>query len=201
LMFDFAATSPTITISANARGQSSIPSLLLTNTGATTVIIINKGQVGISLFAGESAAIQDLSVGYRESQTGDADVELGDGVTCTNFHQTGGVCYLEANLTSLVQDAGELTVSGTATVTASEIGGTVFDDASGTWGTILIRSTGVYDHRQSVTPKTISGAITVNDKGQFHDPYQLTTRTTGILADPAKAVIDIGPSIMTGSAL
>ena len=202
LMFDAAASTPTVTIDARGSGadrNSGIPAVLIKNTGSASVFYFNRGSLGLAIFAGETGAGK-VEQGYVSSQAGDTTLVTGSGFTfVTEFHQTGGTATVESNIPTVIQDAGQLTVNGTATVGHSEISGTVFSDSSGAWSDMTIRRGGKFDKRQSMVAQTINDPVYVDDGGEFHDPYQLTTRPGGLVADPTEAVLDIGTYVLIGS--
>jgi hypothetical protein len=193
IMLDAAGSSPTITVDYTGTSKDSgIPALLIHNTGATTVLNVNKGTVGVAIYEEESATIDSLNIGYQTSQASDSNVTCGPGVTLDEIHQTGGKLFAESNVASLVQDGGEATISGTATLGFAEIGGTVYDESSGTWEDISIGPAGVYDHRRSMIAKTINGFVTIEDGGKFFDPFAMVTAANGFICDPEEVTFDLG---------
>ena len=169
----------------------STPAVLIIGTAAGTTMDVVKGTVGVALLAGETAVIAALRIGYMTSQNGDSTVTCGSGVTLTTIHQTGGKLSIESNVTTFTQDGGEATIGGTATVTALTIGGSVYDTSSGTITTASIRPAGVYDHRRSLTPKTITNVIPIGEGGEYHDPYSVVTASGGWTLN-GDVVLDIG---------
>ncbi len=200
IKLDNATVTATVTIynSGNVY-ETGIPAILLKGTGSNSTIDIVKGTLGVGFFSGETATVSQLDIGYLTSQAGDVSVVIGDDVTLGTIHQTGGKVYCPVNLTALVQDAGEATIDGTATVAAMSIGGTVYDCSSGAKYAVEILSTGKYDHRRSMTATTIHGAVLLADRGEFHDPYGQCTFPDGIVCNPQKSVLDCGLKVLTGS--
>lgn len=200
LMFNCGAAASAVSVfNSGAPAERGVPAILIIGTASTASVSVNKGVVGIACFAGETATAPTVNVGYTNSQAGDSTVYCGSGATLTNLLQSGGQVFLASNLASLAQDAGELTVDGTATVAAATIAGTVYDRSSGTWTTLELLATGVYDHRRSLTAKTITNAVTMADGAKFYDPFQVVTFSGGFICNPEKVVLDLGDVVLTGS--
>src|SRR5262249_12471508 len=89
------------------RIESGVPAVLLKGTNAANALHINKGDVGVAFFGGETATLVTLNVGYEINTAGDSMLWLGAGVSLANA--------------TIVQTGGNLTVnsatSRTATVT------------------------------------------------------------------------------------
>lgn len=200
-IFDANGSNPAITVAATGQSiERGVPALLIINTGATTTLDVTKGSVGIAFFAGETASLNTLDISYQTSQAGDVTLVCGSGVTIAGtIHQTGGKLTVESNVTALIQDAGEATFNGTATLNMADINGTVYDNSSGLWQDIEIKAKGKYDHRRSMVAKTINGHIWIDDGGEFHDPYEVVTVPDGFACNPEKVVLDTGERILTPS--
>src|SRR5262249_58183046 len=79
------------------RVDSGIPAVLLKGTNAANVLNVNRGDVGLAFFGGETAALAALNVGYETNPAGDSTVWLGAGASLAN--------------TTVVQTGGNLTVN------------------------------------------------------------------------------------------
>ena len=97
------------------------PSICLKGTNANNTLSVEKGDVGVAVFAGETANLATLRVGYVQNQISDATLTLGTGLTlATTLDMTGGTVNCHCNLpTTTTMQAGMLTIDNSAT------GGTV----------------------------------------------------------------------------
>src|SRR5262249_46766546 len=87
--------------------EDNVPSVLLKGTHTSNAPNILRAAIGVAPFAGETANLATVNVGYRSNRAGDASVRLGGGVGLGNatIVQTGG--SLEINSAT----------SGSATIT------------------------------------------------------------------------------------
>lgn len=174
-------TDATVSIyNSGSEVETDIPTVLLSSLGANSVVNVYKGSVGIAYFAGETATVATLRVGYLENQIGDATVVCGSGVTLTTIVKTGGSLEIESNVTTVTQDAGDITIGGAATVTTLNLnGGMAYDRSTGTFTTVNLLASAVYDLRRSLAAKTITNLNLYKD-ASFLDPQGIATITNGI---------------------
>jgi len=172
---------PVINIyNSGASEETGIPAVLVTDTGANSVVNINRGDVGIAFFAGEVASVSDLNVGYIDNVTGDSTVRCGSGCTLTTIDKSGGDLAIETNATTINQDGGTTAFRGAATLTTLNLnGGTFYDESSGTITTTTILADAIYDKRRSMVGKTMTN-VSVYKGAQFYDPMGTVTLTNGV---------------------
>lgn len=137
-----------------------IGAIVLKGTHASNAFNITKGDVDFAPFAGETATLLTVNVGYVNNQTGDSDVYFGSGVTLTNatIKVSGG--RMETNSAT----------SGTATIVVS--GGTVVLNSGGQLG-LTVRGGEV----QYNSTGTLGGAPTVSNSGHLDFSRDLRTKT------------------------
>ena len=165
--------------------EDGIPALLWKGTHASNAVNVNRGYLGIAYFAGETATVSTLKLGYFDSVETDADVRCGSGVTLGTVTKNGG--YLEcgnttAVITAFTQTAGESIIYGVATfaVTALTIwGGTVYYCTAGTLTTGIVGVGGLLDFRRDMRAKTVTNMSTYSPNG-IQDPAAIVTWTNGI---------------------
>ena len=156
---DVNRTAPTV--------EEGVPSLLWKGTHANNVLNVNRGFVGVATFAGETATIATLRVGYVASRERDSQVVCGSGVTLTTIEQTGGQLEVESNVTTAKVRGGALTVKGSATVTTLNAGipnqkepnlirATCYYNTSGTLTTANLYPGAVLDLEQDNRARTIT---------------------------------------------
>jgi hypothetical protein len=135
--WDFGAGASTITVfntAFNGMAAGLPPTQLLCN-NAATVLNVAKGQVGVALSAGETATLSLASSSYVNSQSSDANLQLGAGVTVTTLAATGGnLKSASAHATTLAtNNGGTLTLTGDGAITTvTNNGGTVYPLGAGT---------------------------------------------------------------------
>lgn len=162
--------------------ETGVPALLIT-TGTQsndTTLTVNRGDVGVAFYAGETAVVDVLNMGYITQQLTDATVMLGGGVTLTTVTQGGGTFSTESNATTLTQTLGEAMFSEATTLTTANLnGGTLFYNSTGTLGTVHVNGGAVLDFRRDARSRTVTNA-TIYQGGEIQDPAQTVTFTNGI---------------------
>lgn len=158
--------------------EQGVPAILWKGTHVSNTLTISKGSLGVSFYAGESAAIATTKIGYRTNQAGDSTVVIGSGVTLTTVEQTGGSLTTSSAVTTMTLSGGSWRhVSGVA-VTVTITGGYCSYESTGTL-TTLVQSGGELDFRTNQRARTVTncdlfaGAI-------FRDPAGTVTFTNGI---------------------
>ena len=155
------------------------PPLQWVGVHATNALNINRGSIGIACRGGEAATFLTLRVGYITTLTSDATVYIGSGATHQaggTIEQIGGDVTSNAAIITLNQDAGTFTLGGTATATTVNIGGTFYDQSSGTITTVKVFPGGVFDKRQDARAQTITNC-SIYKGAKFYDPAGTITFT------------------------
>jgi len=124
-------------------------------THASNAVQLLKGRLGIATsYAGEAATVSELNVAHRGNVAGDADVNVGAGVTLTTVNQSGGDAVVQCAFTTLEQTAGESTTIGAGAVTTANVGGTLYARSTGTITTL--RVTGKADFSRDPRDRTVT---------------------------------------------
>lgn len=175
-----------------------VPPLLIT-TGTQsddTTLTVNKGDVGVAIYGGETAVIDVLDIGYVTNEASDATVLCGSGVTpLTTIAKSGGSLTINSNAVTLTNNAGTTTIAGSATLTTGVINeGTLYYNSSGTASTIHVAGEGTLDFRQDSRDRTVAVA-TIHKGGSIYDPAKTVTWSAGIdvyYCGLADVTLDIG---------
>lgn len=174
-----------------------IEAVLLVLPNATSVLNVNRGNVGVAIYPGETSTVPTLRVGFETNQGGDSSVRTGAGVTLTTIEQSGGVLVTNSNVTTLNVTGGEYQhLDGTLT-TANIDGGAVRYLSDGTLTTAILSSGGILDYRQDMRTKTLTN-LAMNAGTEYHDPHGVVTLTNGadfVKCTPADCVFEVKPNL------
>jgi hypothetical protein len=196
IKIDFYSIQTACTIqNSGSAAETGLPSILLKGTHASNVLNLIKGNVGVAFFAGETATLATVNVGFYSNVNGDSSLVLGSGCTLTTVKQSGGKIAAESNITTLTQYAGELTLRGSATLTTYTIEGVLYDESTGTFTTGIIL--GKYNRQRSMAAKTCT-TITLYKGCEWHDPFHTVTITNGLVLSqctPEDITLDIAPNL------
>jgi hypothetical protein len=160
--------------------EDQIPAVLLKGTHASNALHVSRGDVGVAQFAGETATLAVLNVGYRTSRAGDARVRLGSGVSLANatIVQTGGTLDVHAatsgSATITLHD-GTLTLHAGAQTGLAVRGGQCFYNSNGTLGgATVISGSGHLDFSQDLRAKTVTNPIDLyGPDARLSDPHKV----------------------------
>lgn len=188
---------------SSQRLEDNVPAVLLKGTHASNALNVSKGDVGVALFAGETATILTLNVGYKTNPAGDAQVKLGAGVTLTNatIVQTGGT--LETNsatsgTATITQYDGTLTLNAGAQTGLSVRGGDCIYNSTGTLGgNTVVSGSGHLDFSQDLRAKAVTNAIDLFGKSaKVSDPNKVVSTLVIDLDETANGEnVNIGTNI------
>jgi len=183
IKIDHGAEPQVITVlGSGARAEPGIPSILLKGSDGANTLAINRGDVGVAIFGGESAEYASLAIGYTTSQPTDARVITGGSVTLPVVDKSGGTLDLgAASLTTVTQSAGEMTLRSTSDIVNTlKLDGGICYDMGGvnTVGTLTIAEAAEYNHDKSHAARTITN-ITMVKGAIFTDTFGVTTQTYG----------------------
>lgn len=95
---------------ASSSSETGMPCVLIKGGSTATKINLQKGLLGVALFAGETAVLPALNLGYVSAVASDAQAWLGSGCTLTTVTKTGGKLYSQTAVPTLVQYAGTTTL-------------------------------------------------------------------------------------------
>ncbi len=187
LKLDTKATAAVVNVDAAGSGNSSeIPAILWKGTHANNALNVRRGQVGVALFAGETATIGNLRVSFDTNIHGDAAVNLGTGVTWTTMDQTGGTITTQSGGTTISKTNGELTLATGNVTTLNLNGGNTYYSGDGTLGTVKINSGALLDLSRDMRACAIT-TLDIYAGGKFKDPFK---RVTTLALDLEQAALD-----------
>lgn len=157
-----------------------VSAVLLKGTHASNALNVAKGDVGVAVFAGESATLAIVNVGYRTNPAGDARVRLGSGVTLAGaaITQTGGSLEINSSTSgaaSIVQRDGELAINAGSHINLAVRGGHCTYNSTGTLsGAAVVSGGGHLDFSQDLRTKSVANPIDVfGPAARLSDPHQL----------------------------
>lgn len=145
--------------------EADVPAVLLKGTHTSNALNVSRGNVGVATFAGESANLAAVNVGYRTNRAGDASVRLGSGVSLANamIVQTGGTLEINSATSgsaTLTQYDGTLTLNAGAQTGLAVRGGQCIFNSSGTLGgATVVSGDGHLDFSQDLRAKTVTNPI------------------------------------------
>ena len=179
-------TSSTGTVSvynSGARVETGIPATLLNGTATGNVVHVNRGDVGLGFFDGDTYSYETLNVGFVSSRTGDSKVVIGDGCTQKStgtITQSGGQLQTSSNLRTVTVEDGTLSVTEGASVAALNLyGGKCTYNSTGTLTIAEVAGGSVLDFRGDQRPRTVT-KCNLHKGGAVHDPNKTVTWSTGI---------------------
>lgn len=178
--------------------------IILKGTHASNALNVVKGDLDAAPFAGETATILTLNVGYLDNQAGDSDVYLSSGVTLTNatIKVSGG--RLETNSAlggtgTLVQTGGTVVLNGTGTQTGLSIrGGECQYNTTGTLGgNPVVSNTGHLDFSRDLRTKAVTNPVEVyGPDAKLSDPHKVITTLVVDMNETARLEnISIGTNV------
>ena len=160
--------------------ETDIPAFLFKGTNAANVVNINKGDVGIAFFAGETATVATLRVAYQSQVANDVTLVCGSGTTLTTINQSGGTVTTASNATTLTMTAGTHYRGGASTVTTLNVnGGKCYYNSTGTVTTAHVSAGGELNFSQNLNARTVTTA-NVYTQGSLQDPFRTVTWTNPI---------------------
>lgn len=171
-------------VDSGPRAEDAVPSVLLQGTDTATILNVQRGDVGVAFFEGESGHLAQLNVGFIEDQDDDSTVVIGNDCDLANaaIVITGGESSIASATGSgtIVLHGGTLSVHG-ATAHASIISdeGTVFYQSSGTLTTAIFGPGSALDMRRDDSSRTVTN-MTLHAGAAVYDPFDTVTWTNGI---------------------
>lgn len=185
------------------RLESGIPAVLLKGTSAANALNVNKGDVGVAFFGGESATLVAVNAGYETNPAGDSSVWLGSGVGLANatIVQTGGNLTINSatsGTATITQYDGNLTLQSGAQTGLSVLGGSCVFNSTGTLGgTAVIAGSGTLDFSQDLRAKSVANPINMyGAKSKLLDPNKVVASLVIDLNQLANSDnLDIGTNI------
>ena len=179
-------------LATGQRANSSTPVVLITGGNSSSELDINKGDVGLACYQGQTATFPTIKTGYVSQPLSDVTLTIGLGVTLTTVTKNGGNVTSRVGATTINQDVsgGTLTLTDSAAVTILNVfAGTVNLNSIGTMATINLYGSATLNCDGDPRAKSVTNAINV-----------YSTAVTVI--DSAKTinagVLTLAPSGLTG---
>lgn len=141
------------------------PAVCWRGTHASNSVEVYRGSVGIGYFKGQAATVNSLLVGYRDSRDSDANVILGESVTCTaDVVKTGSVLEIRCDAPSISDSAGETWIEGSAAIDILKTTGAhIYANGTGVLGTLLT-ITGITNANPAVVTFSAAHGLATGDK-------------------------------------
>ena len=160
--------------------ENNVPSVLLRGTHTSNALNVSRGDVGVALFAGETANLATVNVGYRTNRAGDARVRLGAGVGLANVTlvQTGGTLEINSatsgSATLTLYDGTLTLAAGAHTGVAVRGGQCIFNSAGTLGGATVISGEGHLDFSQDLRSKAVTNPIDLfGPNARLSDPNKV----------------------------
>lgn len=164
-------------------------------TNASNVVNVYRGSIDVAGFAGETATIATLRVGFESGQDSDAAVLCASGVTLTTITQTGGEVEINSAATTITRSGGSLRINGSgAYTTITNNAGQVIYASSGTVTTYNGGPRSELDLGRDLRAKTFT-TTTIQAGSSISDPGAVVTWSNGITLDRCKisdVTLDLG---------
>ncbi len=158
------------------------PAVLWRGTHAANVARIFKGSFGAAMFAGDTAVLATLEVGYLTDIESDAEVAIGAGCNLDAVNIAGGdtVADLLTNAVgAILVTGGTLTLTGAAAVSSLVITktGYVYYNTVGTLGgNTVLADEGTLDFSGDMRAKAVTNAIELqSNDATVHDPFKVVS--------------------------
>lgn len=159
------------------RYDAAVPIVLLKGTHASNTLTVDRGDVGVAVYGGETATIATLTM--TDPGTA-ASVWCGSGATLTTIVKLGGRLAIASAATTITQYAGSLVTDGSGAVTTlTAEAGTVDYRSSGTITTLTLGAGAKFDLSQAPSALTVTTAVAYPGS-EINDPRGLATWTNPI---------------------
>lgn len=138
-------------------------------THSDNTLLLQAGSMAIAPEAGETAVLNELSIGYRQNQASDVDLWASAGTTISAMRSAGGVAVIEGDVATLVMTAGDVTLRGPGGATLILVnGGTCHYESTGTITGVGVSAGGTLDFSRDrqgreVTTCTATAGATIRD--------------------------------------
>ena len=164
--------------SASSGADASLPPIQLLADDSDIDLFLRKGKVGVAIGVGQTATLGNILLTYVASKSSDADIQVGPGLTLTNFKQAAGQGEIHCGGTLIEKTGGDLVILGTGTwTTLTNEGGNAYPQSSGTITTINDNG-GLVDLTRSRDARSVT---TINRRGSGRLAYDPAVVTVGTL--------------------
>jgi len=197
IRLDGDSTNSTVNVENTGSPESGFNEALFWKGSGTNTVNISKGALAIAGFAGETAAVATLRVGFKTNVTGDARVRGGSGLTLTTLNQSGGVVELNAAATTINKIDGELTTNTASTITTlTNDSGPYIHNGAGTITTLTLGGGAKLDCSRNERAFTITNTVQLYEGAEIFDPNGRCTMSGGYKANRCSA-LDIRVTVGT----
>ncbi len=151
-------------LATGQRANSTTPVVLITGGNSSSELDINKGDVGLACFQGQTATFAMIKTGYVSQPLSDVALTIGLGATLTTVAKNGGNVISRVGAATITQDVagGTLTLTDSATVTTLNVfAGTVNLSTNGTVETINLYGSATLNCDGDPRAKSVTNAINV----------------------------------------
>jgi len=167
------------TAATRTSGDYDVPCVLI-NGSTGGELNINKGDVGLAFYGGDTATFSTVRIGYISNKTSDARLSCGSDATLTTIYKTGGQLEVRSNVTTLTQHVGRTRVQAGTLGTANVIGGTLNLNSTGAPTTINLYPNGTLDYRENGQSKGAPTDVNMYQGAALHDPAKTVTWNANI---------------------
>jgi hypothetical protein len=183
-------------LNSGSPSETGVKSILWKGTHASNTVTLSKGSFGAAVFAGETATIATLKIGFRTNVAGDCDVQLGAGCTLTAIVKTGGNLELNSSFSTLLHSAGETTIAAGTPASLTISGGSVRYRTAGNYTQATVSGGGELDFRQDLrgrggTNTTLYAGAILRDPAKtvtFTNPIALACQLSDVTLDLGNAL-------------
>lgn len=176
IKLDNGAVQTTLNVANTAQGaEQNLEALQWKGTHVSNVVNVTKGTVALAGYGGDAATVATLNVGYVTSQSSDATVRGGAGLTLTTLNMSGGSVDLSAGgLTTVAKVGGTLTLRAGNVTTLTDDSGTTAYLGTGTVTTWNVGAGAVADFSQDMRGRTVT-TMNVYKGATVSDPFATLT--------------------------
>ncbi|MEI8017333.1 MAG: hypothetical protein WCH39_03985 [Schlesneria sp.] len=151
-------------LATGQRANSTTPVVLITGGNSSSELDINKGDVGLACYQGQTAIFPIIRTGYVSQPLSDVNLTIGLGATLTTLTKNGGNVTSRVGAVTINQDVsgGTLTLTDSAAVTTLNVfAGTVNLSTIGTVATINLYGSSTLSCDGDPRAKSVTNAINV----------------------------------------
>lgn len=160
--------------------ETDVEALLIKGTHASNALNVNRGSVGVAIFAGETATLSAWKAAYTANKAGDVSLRFGSGVTHTTGVQTGGTVETNSAITTVTKSGGTLTHKAGAITTLTNNEGPVISLGTGTITNYKGAKGSKLDKSRDLRGQTITNC-TLYAGAEISDPGAALTFSNGVI--------------------
>lgn len=157
--------------------ENGLAAIIWKGTHASNQLEVLKGTVDVAPFAGETANLSGgLRIGYIGSQTSDATVRCGTGVTLNGVVKSGGKLTTESDVVTgaMLANSGEWTHLAGDLDDVTMDGGTLYYRSGGTLALATVGKA-ILDFRQDPSPRAVTDLVIAAAGAEIHDENETVT--------------------------